>query len=242
MRLAFAAFVLGVALFAAPARAEETCMAEIPISQALVAEAAKFEWRGSDARGRAPAFLLGLLHYLRDDEALADGAHGGLLFLRGADGGWRAFLPRAGENVVGAFVAPSTGAVTLLMQLQTEGPGQSWSLVRATEAPSPASCTDIAFPAELNQPAWTSEYLDLRDFDMRANGRGEIIGVARVAREDAERVWAFRYRTRDGGATWGPPSRMARERAARAGLFEALPEGPAPAALVAQLTAFAAAH
>lgn len=242
MRLAFAAVVLGVALFAAPARAEETCMAEIPISQALVAEAAKFEWRGSDARGRAPAFLLGLLHYLRDDEALAGGAHGGLLFLRDQSGEWRAFLPRAGENVVGAFVAPSTGAVMLVMQLQTEGPGQSWSLVRATEAPAAASCTEIAFPAELNQPVWANEYLEPHDFDMRANGRGEIIGVARVEREGSEHVWAFRYRTRDAGATWGPPTRMARERAARAGLYEALPEGPAPAALVAHLSAFAAAR
>lgn len=233
MKLFHVALLAALLALAPPARAQDdelaACMAPVAIGGALVSEAGRFGWRGGDARGAAPAFLIGELYYLRDDQDIADGAHGSVVFVRGAGGAWRAFLPMPGENMVAAYAAPSTGAVMLATQVQTEGPGQSWTLARLN-----GECREIGFPAALNQPNWANENLELHDFDIRADRRGEIIGVARVERGGAERTWVFRYRTRDAGATWTAPTRLAHLRDARRGLFERA-DGQAPAALVAEL-------
>lgn len=146
---------LALALAAAPiARAQEqapVCMTETPITAELVAEAGRFDWRGSEARGSAPAFLIGALYYLRENEALAEGLHGDVVFVRNS-AGWRAFLPMPDENVVGAYVAPSTGAVVLLTQVQTEGPGQTWTLLRSPDGLATGECREIAFPARSTIP------------------------------------------------------------------------------------------
>lgn len=242
MKLFFPALLSAFLVLAAPARAHDqraACMAEIPISSELVIEAARFGWRGAEARGAAPGFLIGELYYLRDNRELAEGAYGSVVFLRGAGGTWRAFLPMPDEALVAAYVAASTGAVMLATQVQTEGPGQSWTFVRLSNSMAAGDCREIAFPEALNQPAWANENLELHDFDMGANGHGEIVGLARVERDGTDRSWAFRYRTRDGGMTWAAPSRLARVREARAGLFVPA-DGEAPPALVAELERFAA--
>lgn len=241
----FWAIALVMLLIAAPATAREdappTCMAQTPISAGLVAELSQYDWQGTEARGHAPAFLIGALWYLREDQTLADGAHGSVVLARSANGDWRAFLPMPGESLVGAYVAPSTGAVILVTQLQTEGPGQSWTLLRSNDGLATSECTELAFPAALNQPNWANEYLNLHDLDVRADGRGEIVGAANVERGGQAAIWAYRYRSNDGGATWGTPSRISRQRAARAGLYESIGEG-APAALVADLQSYAASR
>lgn len=243
MKLFFPALLSAFLVLAAPARAHDerpACMAPIAISSELVIEAARFGWRGGEARGAAPAFLIGELYYLRDNQELAGGVHGSVVFVRGAGGVWRAFFPMPDEALVGAYVATSTGAVMLATQVQTEGPGQSWTFVSLSSAMAAGECHEIAFPDALNQPAWANENLELHDFDVSTDGRGEIIAVARVERQAAEQSWVFRYRTRDAGATWAKPSRLARLRDARGGLFEPA-DGQTPPALVAELERFAAA-
>lgn len=236
--VAAAVFALIATPVAAQTEGPPACMAETPISADLVAELSRFDWQGTEARGRAPAFLIGSLWYLREDQTLAEGVHGSVVLVRGAGGDWRAFYPAPGESVVGAFVAPSTGAVILASQLQTEGPGQSWTLLRSSDGFATGSCTEIGFPAALNQPNWANEFLTLHDLDIRANGRGEIIGVANIERGGRATTWVYRYRSRDGGAGWGEPSRIARVRSARDGLYESIGEG-APAPLVAELQSYA---
>lgn len=215
----------------------EACMVETPITAALVAEAGQFRWRGADAHGAVPAVLIGSLWYLRQNQDIADGASGSVVFVRDAGGGWRAFLPSPDENVVGAFLAPTTGAVVLATQVQTEGPGQSWTLLHSTDGLATGTCTQVAFPAAVNQ-----EQLVLADFDMRTNGRGEIVGSARVERERAETTLHFIYRTRDGGATWRAPERLSRFRQARSGLFEPIADAQAPQTLIDELMAYAASR
>lgn len=238
-------FAVILALVVPPAAAQDEapvpCMSETPVTAELVAELSQYGWQGTEARGLAPAFLIGSLWYLRENQALADGAHGSVVFVRGATGAWRAFLPAPGESLVGAYVAPNTGAVILAMQLQVESPGQSWTLLRSSDGLATGACTEIAFPAALNQPNWAGEYLTLNDLDLRANGRGEIIGAANIERGGRATTWAYRYPSRDGGATWGAPSRISRVRAARAGLYESIGEG-APAALIDDLRRYSASR
>lgn len=237
--MAAAVFALAATPAAAQDEAPPTCMAHTPITAELIAEVSQHDWEGTEARGLAPAFLIGSLWYLRENQTLAEGAHGSVVFVRDVRGDWRAFLPAPGESVVGAFVAPSTGAAMLATQLQTEGPGQSWTLLRSSDGLATGSCTEIGFPAALNQPNWANEFLTLHDLDIRANGRGEIVGVANIERGGRATTWVYRYRSRDGGASWGEPSRIARERSARAGLYESVGAG-APAALVAELQNYVA--
>ncbi len=242
MKLLCLALLAAFLTLAAPARAQDDeqpeCMAPIAISSELVAEAARFGWRGGEERGAAPAFLIGELYYLRDNQELAGGVYGSVAFVRGAGGVWRAFLPMPGEALVGAYVAAGAGVLVLATQVQTEGPGQSWTFVRLSDATAAGECGEIAFPAALNQPAWANETLEMHDFDIGADGRGEIVGIARVERGGAAQSWVFRYRTRDSGATWAAPSRLAGAREARGGLFEKA-DGQAPPALVAELERFA---
>jgi hypothetical protein len=230
-------------VFALPARAQEqgACMAEVPVTAALVAETAHFDWRGQDAHGAAPALLVGMVAPELEGGDIDAGAPGGIVFVREAGGAWRAFQPAEGEAVVGAFTAPSSGALVLVSQLQHEGPGQSWTITRADATGAHASCTEVPFPAELNQPDWENETLALVDLDIKKSGRGEAIGAAEVTREGVARTWRYIYRTRDGGASWDGPERLARMREPRPGLYDAMDQAaPAPAALVDALAAYAA--
>ena len=226
-----------LAAFSTTAQADEppACAVETPVTAALVAEASKFGWVGFEAMGAAPSLLIGGLWYLRDNREIADGASGSVVFVRGVGGDWRAFVPAPEETVVAAFVAPSTGAVIFATQTQIEGPGQSWTLVRSTGGLTSGACTIVPFPPELNEPEWRDEFLRLRDLDIAANGRGEIIG----ATSSGGNHW-YVYRTQDGGATWGPPRQLRRERQVRTGLFERIDDETAPPeALVADLRDFA---
>jgi hypothetical protein len=234
---------LFAAAFAGSAYAHEesdgapACMVETPVTETLVRDAGMYDFTGFTGEGATPAFIMGGLSPTREWEADFD-FFGTAVFLRNADGSWRAFLPRPGESVVGVYAAHESGAMILVTQWQSEGPGQSWTLLRSNDALATGVCTTVTFPDALNQPTWANETLLLTDLDIRANGRGELIGEAAWERE--REAW-FVFSTRDGGATWQmPPRRISRERQARAGLYTAIEDAPAPEALVAELRAYAA--
>lgn len=237
MRILLAALGVSVALATnAAAQDEQLCMAPVAISEVLVQDAAMSDFRGFAGDGATPAFLLGGLSPTRDREDAHD-IHGTAVFVRDGEG-WRAFLPRPGESVIAAYAARASGALIFVSQWQSEGPGQSWTLLRSSDGLATGACGAIAFPDTLNQPTWMNESLDLIDLDIAANGRGEIIAHADT--EDDGPMW-YVYRTRDHGATWNKPQRLRRERPARAGIYTALDvEAEAPAELVASLQAYAA--
>ncbi len=175
------------AIFIAPALAqenEELCMAPVEITEALVRDAAMFDFRGYAGEAAAPAFVTGGLSPLRDSEDAAT-VFGTVVFLPDGQGGWRAFMPRPGESVVAAYAARESGAMILVTQWQIEGPGQSWTLLRSSDGFATGECVTIDFPDALNQPSWTMETLELRDLDIAANGRGEIIGVSNTENHGA---------------------------------------------------------
>lgn len=234
-RILLAALAASMALSAnAYAQDEQLCMAPVAVTEAMVHDAAMYDFQGFAADGARPALLVGYLSPTRDREEAQD-VHGAAVFVREGEA-WRAFLPRPGESVIALYAAQS-GALIFVTQWQSEGPGQSWTLLRSSDALATGACTDIGFPNTLNQPSWANETLNLVDLDIAANGRGEIIAYADT--EDDGPMW-YSYRTRDHGATWGDPQRLRRERQARAGIYTALNmEADAPADLLASLQAFA---
>ena len=235
-RILLAALGASMALSAnAFAQDEQLCMAPVAVTEARVQDAAMYDFHGFAADGATPAFVVGHLSPTRDREDAQD-IHGAAVFVREGEA-WRAFLPRPGESVIAVYAAQS-GALIFVTQWQSEGPGQSWTLLRSGDGLATGACTNVDFPDTLNQPTWANETLNLVDLDIAANGRGEIIAYADT--EDDGPMW-YSYRTRDHGATWGDPQRLRREREARPGIYTALNlEADAPADLLASLQSYAA--
>jgi hypothetical protein len=227
--LASCAALIGQA-FATVLEEEEPCMAPAAVTEEMVREARMHDLESFGAVGSAPAFVTGWLSPTSSEIA------GSVIFVRAADGAWRAFLPRPGEGLVGIYRAAS-GALIIVTMWQTEGPGQAWTLLRSRDGLASGACVNVDFPDALNKPLWMNEFLHLVDLDIDARGRGEIIGVART--ENRGELW-YAYRTRDGGATWSKPRRLRRQRAIRNGEYAKIEGTPAPAELAAELERFAA--
>ncbi|GAM98164.1 hypothetical protein U91I_01795 [alpha proteobacterium U9-1i] len=218
------------------AQDERQCMAPVAITEAIVHDAAFYDFQSFVGDGAAPAFVLGHLSPTRDREDAQD-VHGTAVFVREGDQ-WRAFLPRPGESVIAAYVARESGAFILVTQWQSEGPGQSWTLLRSSDGLATGACTDIRFPETLNNPSWANEALDLVDLDINARGRGEIIAHAET--DDDGPLW-YAYRTSDHGARWSNPRRLRSERQARSGIYTPIDlDADASPDLIAALQAYAA--
>jgi hypothetical protein len=238
MRIALA-FAL---LFTAPAYAQSdealaACFTELPLTAALIAVTGHYGYGGFEGDAGTPAFVVGHLSPTRDAEDAQD-LFGSVFFIRDSDGQWRAMLPRVGESLVSAY-ANGEGGVIVATMWTSEGPGGQWMMLQSNDALRTATCSEIRFPAALNQPSWANEFLSLHDLDITRRGRGEIIGVANT--ENRGDLW-FAYTTRDHGATWSAPRAIRREREARRGVYSKIDRDEAPAGLVAELTAYAASR
>lgn len=245
MKILAAALVITLTALSTAFAQEEhpACMAPLPVTADLVRDAGFYDLSGFAGEGAAPAFVLGTLSPTRDAEDAQD-VHGAVLFARDVSGDvsgtWRAWQVQPGEGVAAVFVAPASGDVMFITMWDSEGPGQWWTLVRTNAAFEKLTCTMVRFPSALNQPSWANEFLSVEDFDIRANGRGELIGSAQVERDGAQKVWWYRYRTSDNAATWGNPARTSAGRAAPAGPFTKVDEeAEPPAELLADLRRFA---
>jgi len=241
MKRALSALAIAVAAFATPVVAIEPhmqCGASLAITPHLVEASGQSEFRQAITPGDGPALLFGAVSPMRDIEGLGEGLAGTILFVRDDAETWRALFPSPWESEVALY---ATGEdLALFTQIQTEGPGQSWTLVRTKDGFLNLRCAVIAFPTELNQPNWANEFLDLVDFDIGADGRGELIGAARLDRDGREIVRHYLYRTHDDGQTWSPPVRISLERAARGGRFAPVELAPASVGVIAELHSFAA--
>ncbi len=210
------------------------CMAPLPITPSLVREAGAYGYSGFEGSSSIPAFVLGALSPLRQTHEVD--ADGSVIFIRDNDGAWRAAMPTPGDAIIRLYARPDNGSTIIVTMIQTEGPGYYWTLVRLQEEFSAASCVVVEFPETLERG---SEFLELMDLNINANGRGEIIGRAST---QANGVLWYRYTTRDGGATWSGPRRLRRGRDARGGAYELITESDAPSSLVSELERFAASR
>lgn len=241
----FLAAVVAVAALCSGALAQEatppvneSCMVETPVTQDLVAAAGENGFTLIPST-LSPTILHGGISATQAADR-GDGAHGALFFVRDPHGEWRAFFPSESEDTVGLYASPTTGAMLVVTMLQTEGAGPSWTIVHSEDGFLTGFCAIVNFPHALNRPEYRGEYLELADLDLDARGRGEIIGVAHVERDGRDRDFWYMYPTHDGGATWGTPRHLSRQRAARSGLFEPIADSPAPDDVVADLQRYAA--
>ena len=208
------------------------CLEPLPITEQLVRDAGAYDFSAFTGSSAAPQFIEGGLSSSRDN---ADDHHGSVLFVRDDAGAWRAVMPQNGEGTVGIYASES-GELFIFTMWQTEGPGGSWTVLRSSDGLRTATCTNVRFPASLNEPVWDMEFLDLHDFDLTQRGLGEIVGVARTERRGE--LW-FVYQTRDNGASWGQPQRMRHGRDATGVRFTKLNEDVAPLPLVEELRRYA---
>jgi hypothetical protein len=210
------------------------------MTPALVEAAGEFEFRYVPPHGAAPMLLVGALSPMREIAGLDDNQRGAALFLRDGAGGWRAVLPSAWESVIAIYQNGESGETVVFTTVQTEGPGQSWTLVRSSDGFARAQCSRVHFPEELNSPNWSNAYLELVVFAIDAGGRGFIIGRALVEGDGAEEYQLYIYNTRDSGETWRGPHPSRRAPTARVTHFERAEDFPASAGLPAELSEAAA--
>lgn len=235
--IAFAALALMCTPACATAVEEEvdtSCLSPLPLTASLVRDAGAYDFSGYAGAGAVPAFLIGSLSPTRDAEEAQD-LNGSVVFVREASGTWRALVPRNGENVVAIF-ASEAGEMFVVTMWQSEGPGQSWTMLRSPNGLQSATCAQVRFPGALNQPAWSNEFLSLHDLDIGDRRRGEMVGVAHT--ETRGDLW-YVYRTSNDGASWGRPIRLRSGREATPGRFNRITEDVAPLALVAELQRYA---
>ena len=247
MKQLLAAFAL--AALAAPAFAQETdtpsetaeapaCMVALELTPQLVFTARDWAQNYAAANGEARQLLFGYIPPTEIVEGLADNLRGAVVFMQDREVGWRAMMPAPWESIVAVYQEPESGETILFTQVQTEGPGQSWTFIRSEDNLHSATCTSIDFPDALNNPEWANETLELVDFDMNEGGLGEIIARASVERDGAPATWFFTYSTTNAGLTWSAPERIEAERAAASGAFEPANVYPSSAGQDYQLTAF----
>lgn len=126
---------------------------------------------------------------------------------------WVGIAIEAGHSPQGVFVAPGKGRAIVFTMHSVEGPGHEFAILRTSDGFDKADCSRLEFPDEVPSPETS---LLLIDFNADENGEGVLVGSADIESESGESQtrW-FRYRTRDGGASWTGP--------------EALPGQPEPA-------------
>ena len=135
---------------------------------------------------------------------------------------WTAWQPKAGEFEQGLY-SLSNGDIAVLTMTATEGPGSSWTFVRANHSIAFVSCSEITFPNDLNSPSFEANYLEPVYF--KSTGHTiEIIGVETVARSNGKRR-SFRYLSHDDGKSWSTAALITRQNQ-RSTALDARKRGP----------------
>lgn len=202
------AAIIAASVWAAPATAQDDeadCAAEISLTAALFEELDEFSWMGHVGEGAAPSFLLADLYYLREARALGEGADGAVILVRDEPGAWRAVSVHSPESATGVYVAEETGDIAMFLARQIEGPGPWWTLAISSDGFATARCVHIAHPEIQSTDGYAGATFLLADFNIDADGAGEIIAYADVERDGEERRLWRRYETSDNGATWSAP-------------------------------------
>lgn len=229
------AFALAVA---APAHA---CLTETKLTAQLVADAAETEMVHLPAAAGRPQALVGYLSYLRPamtEDATGEAVHGAIVFVE-TKAGWRAFVPAYGETAVALYASTAGPEAFLVTQLQIEGPGQSFTVVRSRDGFASGACATLDFPPLLNNPGWAMEYLSPDGLQIDARGRGRLLASGEIdAETDAPVMTWWAYPTTSAGRRWGKPKRLPAATPPDPGPFAPV-AAPPPAAVIDALKAAA---
>lgn len=197
------------------------CMQELTVTGSLAMAWSNASVWSAFRDADTPSLLVGDVSTLETIEGVEPPSVGGVMYALDDQLTPRVFAPAPGETVVGVFLAAETGETVLFTQLQTEGPGQSWTFIRTNAAFSEKLCVEIPFPTNLNNPVWANETLEFLDFNVAEDNSGEIIARADIERDGAQQTLFYLYSTNDGGKTWSAPEAVSEARAATPGIFNA---------------------
>ena len=195
------------------------CGTPMPVTRALLRQMKPDGWIGGGVKNAA--VLIGTVDSLH---------HGAIAFVRRA-GVWRAYGLLGSASPVAAYRAPDGTAYAWAM-IDVEGAGPGWTQITLPAGTGRPRCTTIAWPEELNKPAYESEFLNFDHVALDAKGQGSLIGTATIERDGKPLRWSYRYTTINHGDKWGAPRRVS-DVSTGVGVLQRL--GMTPAALVVSL-------
>jgi hypothetical protein len=196
-------------LFVEPAGAAEPeslwgdwrCGQRIHITRKLVDS---MEWfAGMKAAEGMPAFLVG---------SLPATSYGALLFVKDATG-WRGYALQELAMPYGVYLAPKYRAAIIFTMLSTEGPGKEYSVFRTRNGFRTGNCSILPAPTKLG----TTDYMEIKDFNIGKNGRGAVAGTVSFAETDKTR-W-YRAKTMNWGKHWTRPTPLNAQPPVLSGIF-----------------------
>jgi hypothetical protein len=182
--------------------------------KAIMARSALNAFAGNS---KVPPFLEGIEPQILKNDEVND-HQGSVLFVK-RDAKWTLVAPYDGEADQGIFVSPQSDEVFIFTMLATEGPGSSYTLVRASDRFNKFDCLTIPFPKSVKNP---ENFLELQDFNLDAQGNGSLVGSADIERGRGSKVSWFRYSTSDFGRTWSAPVKLAGKPKKIPGIFNAV--------------------
>jgi hypothetical protein len=165
---------------------------------------------------KVPPFLEGIEPQMFKNDV--NDHQGSVLFVK-RDAKWTLVAPSDGETDQGIFVSPQSDEVFIVTMIAIEGPGPSYTLVRASDRFNKFDCLTIPFPDSVKSP---ESYLELQDFNLDAQGKGSLVGSASIERGRRSEVLWFRYSTSDSGRTWSAPVKLAGKPKKIPGIFNAV--------------------
>lgn len=171
------------------------CGTPMPVTRALLRQMKPDGWTGGGAKNAA--VLIGTVdsHH-----------HGAIAFVRRA-GVWRAYGLLGSASPVAAYRAPDGTAYAWAM-IDVEGAGPSWTQLTLPAGTGRPRCTTIAWPEDLNNPAYEGEFLNFDDVTLDAKGQGSLIGTATIERDGKPLRWSYVYTTLNHGGKWSVPERV----------------------------------
>ncbi|MGY4398622.1 hypothetical protein ACVWZA_003830 [Sphingomonas sp. UYAg733] len=204
------------------------CGTAMPVTRALLGKLPNGRFIGS-GMAKGGAVLIGDLDSVH---------HGSVAFMRSGPR-WRGWAVLGSASTVAAYRAPRNGNVFIWAMIDVEGAGPGLTQIMLPANGARPRCTTIDWPAELNRPAYESEFLGFDNFALDAKGRGSLTGTAVIERDGKPQRWSYRYTTRDGGRSWSAPRRV-RDITAGPSVYRRV--DAAPATLIASLRAQAGAR
>jgi hypothetical protein len=114
--------------------------------------------------------------------------------------GWQGYAVEGQAGFSDAFVSRNDGKVVLFSMVDSEGPGQSYTVVSTQDGFKTVTCGQLPAP---DTKLDILDYLVIRTFDLDAKGHGELTGIVRFS--DERKSECFRATTDDSGRHWTQP-------------------------------------
>lgn len=174
----------------------------------LVNAIAEEDWVGFEGDDSVPPFLVANLPPV---------FFGVVVFVK-RPGGWTGIAVENHHRVQGAFVARGQGLANVFTMYSVEGPGHEYRILRTSNGFAEVACSVLEFPGDVPNP---QTFLSLADFN-GDDGEAFLVGFADIEDENGDsRTRWFRYRMKEGDASWSEPEALPTQPAPLVGIYSA---------------------